>query len=420
MPTYKTALEQRILDFFNNPEIDEYDIRFRIKADPDFGRKPASGYGITLDTAKEILSRRTVLGGMFSALRQIDAINRVGPVTMHNILYSFSEYLRAWMSSEDGQRVASRSDVGIGTLVPEQRLEVYDGDILTRAFLATPVLVTTLGITGEASDLFVLGTRAYVAAGTAGLQVVDISDPVAPALMGGYNTDGKAEGVYVADNLVAYIADGAEGLQVIDVSKPAKPKRLGGYKTGGYASGVWVVGDIAYLADGASKGLQIFDVSNPAAPAPVRSIGTGGTAEDVYVAGNYAYVANGEKGLQVIDVDPLNPLTLVSEYDTHGFCRCAFVHGDRVYVADDTYGFRIIDISNPLALDARLMTCPFPAVMPMSPMVLRESRYSISLTWLLPDWCTVLTPPRTHGVSVSPAITPSWLMPHWAWWCTSS
>ena len=40
------------------------------------------------------------------------------------------------------------------------------------------------------------------------------------------------------------------GLQVIDVSNPANPLRVGGYDTSGYAWGVAVVGNYAYVADG--------------------------------------------------------------------------------------------------------------------------------------------------------------------------
>ncbi|MFZ1550893.1 MAG: hypothetical protein WAV53_05790, partial [Anaerolineae bacterium] len=68
----------------------------------------------------------------------------------------------------------------------------------------------------------VLGGLAYVAAGSAGLQVIDVSNPVMPFLRGAYDTPRFAEGVSVAGSL-AYVADGSGGLQIIAVSDPANP-----------------------------------------------------------------------------------------------------------------------------------------------------------------------------------------------------
>ncbi|MFZ1630510.1 MAG: hypothetical protein WAV70_16445, partial [Anaerolineae bacterium] len=100
----------------------------------------------------------------------------------------------------------------------------------------------------------VLGGLAYVAAGSAGLQVIDVSNPVTPFLRGAYDTPGTAYGVSVVDGL-AHVADGWNGLQIIDVNDPANPILRGAYDTP-EAIGVSVVGSLAYVADG-SSGLQI-------------------------------------------------------------------------------------------------------------------------------------------------------------------
>jgi len=46
-----------------------------------------------------------------------------------------------------------------------------------------------------------------------------------PVRVGGYDTSGSAYGVAVLGNY-AYVADGSAGLQVIDVSNPANPQRV--------------------------------------------------------------------------------------------------------------------------------------------------------------------------------------------------
>jgi Ca2+-binding RTX toxin-like protein len=99
----------------------------------------------------------------------------------------------------------------------------------------------------------------------------------------------------------AYVADGSSGLQIIDISNPAAPTLAGTYDTPGYAQEVQVVGNYAYVADGGS-GLQIIDISNPAAPTLAETYDTTGSAQGVQVVGNYAYVADDDGGLKILDV----------------------------------------------------------------------------------------------------------------------
>ena len=225
-------------------------------------------------------------------------------------------------------------------------------------------------------DVVVDGNYAYVAAGTGGLRVIDISNPTAPrevaALAVGENAraiDHEGTTVYLGDN-------GPSGLHVIDVSDPAAPRELGAAE---WRAGIWeisAVGDYAYVADGYD--LFIFDVADPTAPRQVGSVGTNCSALDVALAGHYAYVADHDNcGLLIADIsDPtiqthvsyafpeeafyLNP-TLRSS-DQHESVRVE-VAGQYAYVAHkvviyadngETYTWSqltIFDITNPAAPD---------------------------------------------------------------------
>ena len=120
------------------------------------------------------------------------------------------------------------------------------------------------------------GDYAYVADAYSGLQVIDVSNPQAPALAGSYDTPGEARGVAVAGDY-AYVADWSSGLQVIDVSNPQAPHSPEATTRRVQARGVAVAGDYAYVADW-SSGLQVIDVSNPQAPALAGSYDTPGHA----------------------------------------------------------------------------------------------------------------------------------------------
>ena len=66
------------------------------------------------------------------------------------------------------------------------------------------------------------GHYLYVACGTAGVQVVDIADPLNPVIVGSRSTGYPATDV-AADDTRVCVADSVGGLQVLDASDPAAP-----------------------------------------------------------------------------------------------------------------------------------------------------------------------------------------------------
>ena len=209
-----------------------------------------------------------------------------------------------------------------------------------------PTLVGSYVTPGSALDVAVVGDLAFVADNYSGLQIVDISDPAAPTLVGSFDTPSFVWDVTVAGDL-AFVAD-SDALQIVDVSDPAVPTLVGSIDTLNYPRGVVVAGDLAFVANHES-GLQIVDISNPAAPALVGSYDTPGVAWGVVVAGGLAFVADQVSGLQIVDIsDPAAP-TLVGSYDTPSSATGVAVSGDRAYVADNYSGLHIVDISDPAA-----------------------------------------------------------------------
>src|SRR5262249_29296678 len=207
-----------------------------------------------------------------------------------------------------------------------------------------PMPLSLVSIPGFANNVDVSGNFAYVAAGVAGLQVVNVTDRRAPRIVGSLDTPGNANDVRVVGNR-AYIADGPAGLQIIDVTDPTRPQWLGTLDTPGDASGVTVANNLVFIADGLS-GLQIIDASNPAAPQQLGSFGTSGPAQGVAVAGNLAVVANGSAGIQVIDVaDPLHPAILGSQV-TGNYAHAVVISGDFAFVAEFA-GLVNVDLSDP-------------------------------------------------------------------------
>jgi hypothetical protein len=87
---------------------------------------------------------------------------------------------------------------------------------------------------GEARDVYVARTYAYVAAGSQGLAIVDVLNPERIRLDQMFTADGEiddAHGVRVAStnaSLFAYVADGHNGLRVVQLTSPGRtPDYLG-------------------------------------------------------------------------------------------------------------------------------------------------------------------------------------------------
>ena len=258
-----------------------------------------------------------------------------------------------------------------------------------------------INLSGEAKNIVVAGSYAYVAAGSAGLVILNVSNPEHPVLAGSYDTAGTANDVAV-NNGYAYVADGSDGLVIINVSTPTSPFLAGSIDTAGTATGISVQSNYVYLADGTAKTMVVFDVSNPAVPVFKWSDNSLQQAMyDVFACGNSVYIAananvyrmnisnpavpvwttnsanligwqltgihgngsvvaavGGTRGVTIMNDTSIQNRTVLGSYDTAGTASGVFVDGNYVYVADGTNGLVVLDVSTPSApfLSAHITT----------------------------------------------------------------
>jgi hypothetical protein len=202
--------------------------------------------------------------------------------------------------------------------------------------------------------LQVVGDCAYVGHSSAGLQILNISEPANPTLVTNYGGEGfDPRDVQVVGDY-AYVIRGAQEkwFTILNVSDPANPVCVTNYGSpNSYPATVHVVGSYAYV--GSLNWLHILNVGNPSNPVPVGDIYWSCGPDHplpmgVQVEGSYAWVALNSDychGLQVLNIsNPAKPL-LVGSCDI----RRAFglqVEGIYAYVAG-VNGFQIVDISDP-------------------------------------------------------------------------
>jgi hypothetical protein len=97
------------------------------------------------------------------------------------------------------------------------------------------------------------------------LLLFDVSNPATPTPTGGLGGL-TAWGVASTGNLVALAAD-SQGLKMVDVSDPAAPAVVGTFDTIGRASEVKMMANHALVEDfGYSSGIYIVDISDPTIP----------------------------------------------------------------------------------------------------------------------------------------------------------
>ncbi len=205
-----------------------------------------------------------------------------------------------------------------------------------------PVWVQKIDTDGYPNKIFITGNYACIT-DEKGLNIIDISTPEYPDIIGYVETSDDCFDVYV-EGATAYVADEDDGLQIINVSNPESPTIVNTVDTDGIALSVWVSGNYAYIAD-YDYGVSVIDISDPLTASVVHQISTGADAFAVVVRGNYLY-AGTDDDFEVWDI---STPTAATNVNTISLCDPYTIHldGDYAYVADGPYGMAVIDISSP-------------------------------------------------------------------------
>ena len=240
-------------------------------------------------------------------------------------------------------------------------------------------------------------TYAFIADGTSGLQIVNVTNPATPMFISNYNTAGTALAVFTAvinNSQYAFISDGIQGLAIINVTNPSSPVLdtaiyfpndrvftsfvdaqnailyVGTYygnihifnisglpnlvtQIASYTSpldnitGIYVTNGIAYVSE-RSLGIEIINVSNPSNPQNISNYDTPGYSYDVVVGGNYAYVADATS-LYVINVtNPFDPVYAgMSSVENATYLGVAISYPYQIYTADYSYGVETFGLGVP-------------------------------------------------------------------------
>jgi hypothetical protein len=157
-----------------------------------------------------------------------------------------------------------------------------------------------------APDLTLIDDYLYLVSASTGLRIFDISKP--PQLVE-VETGQEIAGEHLAvGNGYAYVT--AKGLQILDISDPVSPVMVGATGLGLFGTrwsikGIAVDDTYAYLIDDV-VGLRVIDISNPTAPVEVGFSPVPGAPADVAVTDDHIWVATEASGLFSFRLTPVD------------------------------------------------------------------------------------------------------------------
>lgn len=283
----------------------------------------------TLSTAPETPAGLTVVGSrVYLAKKQwglgvVDVANPAAPVPRATV---------------DTPGAALRVEVSGGYAFVAD----YTGDLQVASLADpdAPVLVASMSKPGYALDIAVQGSYAYL---VDGFNVVDISNPLAPTIVGFTTTLLGAREVEVSGRW-GYVADSSRGLVVIDILNPQQPVDVAAMALPRPPRGIRLDGSIAYLRDDVNR-VWVADVSNPYAPSLITALpAVTGSVEVADVLGVSGVVYEGVAGapLHVWNMaDPGSP-SLIGLASPPGHVGQAVFAGGRIYIADQSAGLLIV------------------------------------------------------------------------------
>jgi hypothetical protein len=188
--------------------------------------------------------------------------------------------------------------------VHRSRLYIADGDgglrVINILNPRMPAVVSQADSEGYAFDVATRERVAFLADGKGGLRI--FLDSRSEALeIGRFKPDRQrfeARAVEV-NGKYAFVAAGGAGLSVLDISDLRNPVEIAHLKLPSEARSVAVDGNLMYVGD--RRGVTAFDISNPSVPEQLHREEVPANADRIAISGSRVYVAAREAGFLIFE-----------------------------------------------------------------------------------------------------------------------
>ncbi|MCA9733669.1 MAG: T9SS type A sorting domain-containing protein [Deferribacteres bacterium] len=221
-----------------------------------------------------------------------------------------------------------------------------------------PAFLGEVKLPGIVDQIVIHNNLAFVAIDQ-DMQIVDISDPENPLLLGLLDRQFSNIVAMMPRGNYVFLMPGGY-FEVIDVSDPANPIKIEDEYFDSGIKEAKLEDNLVYAANSQS-GLQIFDVADPLNIGKVGELALSDSINfdpySIEIRDNYAFLGVKGAGLVVVDIsDPVNPVKVASiPPRSYGYNNHIALNGNHLYLADASYGeiyiFDITDVENPQELN---------------------------------------------------------------------
>ena len=190
-----------------------------------------------------------------------------------------------------------------------------------------PALTSTGGVVFSRDSLMVLDS-------VYGFQIYGVTNPYAPAYLGGRALDRQAPVAAIYRNYL-YISEPLQGVSIWNWQYTAKPEKLGFLPHTRRTEGILIDGNRLYVAD-RDSGLTIFDLTVPTNPATLARIPAPFSPTSLCRSGRLLYT--GQSDCTVSEIDVLNPASpvLLAVTEIPGPVHGVSQFGERTWVSTES------------------------------------------------------------------------------------
>lgn len=164
-----------------------------------------------------------------------------------------------------------------------------------------PTQEAELNLAGTGVDIFIEGTRAYVAMGSAGVRIIDISTPTSPNGLVTQSTS-NAQGIVVNNSILA-VADHTAGLKIYNATNTGTITLLDSVLTSGYTVTDVDVLNEEYYVSLAEDGIKTLNASDLTNVKDKYSFNDGGTISGITLFEELIYTADEIDSLEILGID---------------------------------------------------------------------------------------------------------------------
>ena len=229
---------------------------------------------------------------------------------------------------------------------------------ITVALIVIVTLISSIPSTGKDSDVIeevstfdtgigcwdvqYFNNLLYVTDFFTGLHILNVSDLKNPFEIANYRVGNGGTHKFIIDDQKAYLPDWSDVLEIVSISDPNGPKLLGSYMGNGQSYDIALHDSIAFIAY-EEQGLLILNISDPCKPSKISMLSCGEITHVIYHKG-YVFATEIDTGLHLIEVkDPKNPL-LVKTFPKYNGIGC--IVNNIAYTSSTKNAGAILNISN--------------------------------------------------------------------------